>query len=98
MNNETNKVYVNFKGCGYEVQYEWNNCDFELISIYPPIKHPILQNHIKTKAMDKAIEAEYDAWIADHELDSLDETFDEGWTLLGRHNTGSGAKKFLDNH
>ena len=95
MNPET--VTVTFADINYTIRYKWYMSNFCVISIDPkPAQH--IYNIIKTKAMDKAIEAEYDAWIADHELDSLDETFDEGWTLLGHHNTGSGAKKFLDNH
>jgi hypothetical protein len=98
MNDSTNKVYVAYYGIGYEVSYKWFHCEFIITGITPKVTDAELRNIIKTKAIDKAIEAEYDAWVADHELDSLDETFDEGWTLLGHHNTGSGAKKFLDNH
>lgn len=88
MNPET--VTVTFADVNYTVRYKWYMSNFFIVSITPkPEQH--VYNTIKTKAMDKAIEAEYDAWIADHELDSLDETEDLGWTLLGKHNIHSGG-------
>lgn len=96
MNDNTNKVYVMHDGVGYEVYFKWVRCDFRVEKMTPPIKTPSIFNAIKTKAIDKAIEAEYDAWVADNALDSLDEEDDLGWTLLGKHNIYSGGG--LDKH
>ena len=96
MNDNTNKVYVAYYGIGYEVYYKWCHCEFVITGITPKVTDAELRNLIKTRAYDRAIEAEYDAWIADHELDSLDEQEDLGWTLLGKHNIYSGGG--LDKH
>lgn len=93
MNPET--VTVTFADVNYTIRYKWYMSNFYIVALDPiPAQH--VYNIIKTKAMDKAIEAEYDAWVADHALDQLPDDDDINDVVLFTHNKG--LQYGLDKH
>ena len=51
----TNKVFVSFLGCGYEVTYKWKDGVFTPIHVHPRVKKTLLYTHLKDKTAQQTI-------------------------------------------
>ena len=81
----TNKVFVSFLGCGYEVTYKWKDGVFTPIHIHPGVKKTLLYTHLMDKAAQQAISDEYDLWCKNN--DTEEEFSTEDQLLLQEYNT-----------
>ena len=85
---------VSFLGVGYDVTYTWKEGVFMAHNIYPPIKNPVLELHIKEKAEQQAISDEYDEWCRNNIQEWLeDDSAPEIQLILSKKESET-----LDNH
>ena len=86
----TNRVFVSFLGCGYEVTYKWKDGVFTPIHIHPGVKKTILYTHLMDKAARQAISDEYDLWCKNN--DTEEEFSTEDQAMLQKYNTFAAEK------
>ena len=84
----TNKVFVSYLGCGYEVTYKWKDGVFTPIHIHPGVKKTLLYTHLMDKAARQAIADEYNEYCRDNPMPDADDDFSpEDIQLLQEYNT-----------